>query len=58
MECNNESCLPLMNGKFPPSNNSSVLEVTPPSVTSINDEVCSNQNKIHKKIKYSDSSKT
>ena len=58
MEWNNESCPPLMNGKFPPSKNSSVLELTSPSVTSINDEVCSKQNTIHKKIKYSDSSKT
>ena len=39
-------------------NSSSVSTLTSPSDISINDEVCSLQNKIYEKINYSDLSKT
>ena len=54
MEYNNDSHFPFMNGKRSTSNNSSVSTLTPPSVTSIKDEVFSLQNPIHEKIKYLD----
>ena len=52
MECNNCSRYPLMNGKMSPSNNQPVSTFITPSVTSINDEVCSLQNPIQEKINY------
>ena len=58
MEFNNESHPPLINGIISPSNNSSVSTLTSPSDNSKNDEVCSLQNTIYGKIKYSYLSKT
>ena len=58
MRYNDEHHNLYMNNKISTSNNSSVSTLTSPSVTSKNDEGCSLFSPIHKKIKYSDSSKT
>ena len=58
IEYNNGYHYPFMNSKMLTSKHSSVSTLTSPSVTSKNDEVCSLQNPIHEKIKYSYLSKT
>ena len=58
MEYNNKHHNLHSNGNISASKNSSVSTLTSPSVTSTNDEGCSLFITIHKKIKYSDLSKT
>ena len=57
-EFNNYYHPPLTDSKISTSKNYSISTLTSPSVTSINDEVCSLQNPVHENIKYSDFYKT
>ena len=58
MEYNNEHRNLHTNGNISTSNSSSVSKFTSPSITSTNDKRCSLFIPIHKKIKYSDLSKS